>query len=169
MSVSCIPNNTEHPLFWYRQSHLLIHKSRVFDVNTSIHLADLMLKVVASNNIKVELSYQPIPYSRMRYLMILQCPQIQRQPFLITRNHARALSSQSITFCPMRCSPGKSGYYLIPNIMLIRSWMMKTARERLGKKRLALAMGLHARLGKECPLMELGSDLVWAIVFDFKS
>jgi hypothetical protein len=177
MPVSCIRNNTDHPLFWYRQSHLLLHDNRVYAVNTTNYLAGLMLDVIASNDIKVELSYPPVPFCPLRYLLRLQCPYIHRQPFPITHNISRALTAQPIAFLPMRYMPGDQEYiphiagrsrdFLTPNIKLVRSWMKKIAHDRLCKKRLALVMGLHARLGKECPLMELGADLVWAIVFDF--
>ncbi len=176
MPVHCIQNNTEHPLFWYKRSHLLLHNNRVYAVDTSNHLAALLLKVVTENNIKVEVQYPPVPFCPLRYLIRVQSLFRIDRSLPITHNVAQTLIAQPISFYPMRHLPGDPGYiphiagrtrdFLTPNIKLVRSWMKRVSQEKLGKKRLALAMALHPRLGEGSPLMELGADLVWAILFD---
>ena len=181
MPVALIKTTSEGPLFWYKQSCLLLHKDRLFAVDKDNYLGELMLTTVSDESDrqhKVVLTYPKVPFCPSRYLLRLQYSTISTTtnlsdpPFFPAESASYA--GRGVSFYPMRHLPGDLDYiphvagrsrdFLTPGVRLIRDWMRDTARERIKNKILALAMGLHPRLGANSPLLELGSDLLWSVV-----
>ena len=171
MPISTIQTNSG-PLYWYKNSHLLLHKGRFFAVDTDNYLGELMLTKVTEEKIPLILTYPQVPFCLPNYLLRLQ-PHTPRSLFLYHAGDPQYqgyAAGRSIAFYPTRYLPGNRDYiphiagrsrdYLTPNVKLIRDWMKKIARERIGARKLALAMGLHPRLGEQSPLFELGVDLL---------
>jgi hypothetical protein len=170
MPISRIETN-EGPLFWYKQSHLLLHKDRFFAVDTDNYLGELMLSKVTEKKIPLILSYPQVPFCPPRYLLRLGNV---NGLFLYHSNDSSTcpVAGRSIAFYPKRNLPGNRNYvghiagprdFLTPSFRLIRDWMKKIARVRIEGRKLALAMGLHPRLGVKSPLFELGVDLLLSI------
>ena len=170
---------TEGPLFWYMQSYLLLHKDRFFAVDTDNYLGELMLAKAVKRNIPLILTYPQVPFCPPRYFLRLQ-HHTSQSLFLY---HQDALTptcpvaGRSIAFFPTRLQPWDRDYihnrynrhnrhaerssdFLTPKVKMIRNWMKGIARQRIEGKNLALAMGLHPRLGAQSPLLELGIDLL---------
>ena len=155
------------PLYWYKQSHLLMHKDRVFAVDTCNYLGGLMLHEVSTYKIPVTLTYPEVPFCPPHYLMRIHYTQIKNK---IKNKISNKVTGRGIAFFPMRYLPGDPGYiphtigyprdFLTQSVRLIRDWMRDYARKRIENKILALAMGLHPRLGAQSPLLELNSDLL---------
>lgn len=171
MPISLIETNLG-PLYWYKNSHLLLHKGRFFAVDTDNYLGELMLTKVTERKLPLILTYPQVPFCPPKYLLTLQ-PNTPRSLFLYHSDPVDRpcpVAGRSIGFYPMRYLPGNKNYiphiagrsrdFLTPKIKLIRDWMKKIARERIGARNLALAMGLHPRLGEHSPLFELGVDLL---------
>ena len=172
MPISRIETN-EGPLFWYKQSHLLLHKDRFFAVDTDNYLGELMLSKVTEKKIPLILSYPQVPFCPPRYLLRLGNV---NGLFLYHSNDSPStcpVAGRSIAFYPRRYLPGNRNYvghiagrsmdFLTPNFRMISVWMKKIARGRIEGRKLALAMGLHPRLGVQSPLYELGVDLLLSI------
>ena len=169
MPIYRIETTDAGPVFWYKQSCLLLHNSRFFAVDRENYLGELMLSNVTSEKIPVILSYPPVPFCPPYYILRIQCTATQ---ILFHPNCPHA--GLSISFYPMRYLPGHPGYvlhiagrsrdFLTPHVKLIRGWMKEISQDRIRKKMLALAMGLHPRLGLESPLIGLESDLLWSLV-----
>ena len=169
MPVSLI--TTDHgPLYWYKQSCLLLHKDRFFAVERENYLGELMLTNVATRNIKVILTYPQVPFCPLHYLLKIQYSAIEG----IILIHPPAPVGRSTAFYPMRHLPGDSGYihhitgrssdFLTPGVNKIQDWMRATSRDRIKKRMLALAMGLHPRLGENSPFLGLGDDLLLSLI-----
>ena len=190
MPVYHIETTDTSPLFWYKQSCLVLHKNKFFAVNRDNYLGELILYTLSTEKIPAIISYPAVPFSPPRYLMRLRSSEngehttpntstqspILRHSNTITGfpNQASRVACLSIGFFPIRYLPGEPGHiphiagrsidYLTPSMKIIQNWMRYTSRARIWKKNLALAMGLHSRLGCNSPLLELGSDLIWSIV-----
>jgi len=174
MSIHYIETN-DGPLFWYKQSYLIMHKDRLFVVSTENYLAELMLSEVSEKKIPVVITYPQVPFCPSRYLLRLQYNTILSL-FTPPLHHREDVSftGRSVAFYPMRHIPGDPGYIhhiagrqrdcITPNVNLIKNWMKKVSRARIEKKLLALSMGLHPRLGAGSPLFEIGSDILFSVV-----
>jgi hypothetical protein len=184
-TVHRIENNTGIPLFWYERSRLLLHDERFFAVDPEYYLGELLLETVTTKQVKVILTYPPVPFSQERYLLNLQYVMTMRYrpPEALYVFHSQEglpnpftypITGRSIAFFPMRHLPGDSGYihpvfgqsrdFLTPSILIIQNFMRRVARAAITRRRLTMAMGLHSRLGEGSPIMELGTDLLWSIL-----
>ena len=191
MPIYCIETTDANPLYWYKQSCLLLHNNRLFAVDVDNYLGELILYTAFTEKIPAIISYPTVPFSPPRYLMRLKlCESIAMntwtqnpisfhsntdiQDIQDIQDYATHVTGLSIAFFPIRYLPGEPGYithiagrttdYLTPNMRIIQNWMRDTSRARICKKNLALAMGLHPRIGCNSPLLELGGDLFWSMV-----
>jgi hypothetical protein len=171
MPVSLITTD-QGPLYWYKQSCLLLHNDRFFAVDRSCYLGELMLANVSTKNIKVILTYPQVPFCPLHYLLKIQYRAIEGIILLHPDPPAPSshIAGRSTAFYPMRHLPGDSGYiphiigrsrdFLTPSVNKIQDWMRAAARHRIKKRMLALAMGAHPRLGQNSPLLGLDDDLL---------
>jgi hypothetical protein len=164
------------PLYWYKQSHLLMHKDRIYAVDIFNYLGGLMLREVSTYKIPVTLTYPEVPFCPPHYLLRIHYNTDPRNK--IKNRISNEITSTGMVFFTMRHMPGDPGYiphkrgclrdFLAQSVRRIRDWMRDTARERIRSKILALTMGLHPRLGANSPLLELGSDLLWSVAIILK-
>ena len=157
-------DTNEGPLYFYKHSSLLLHKDRLFAVDRSNYIGELMLTSAAESKAVMILTYPPVPFCPHRYLLRIMF----QSPLNPPAN--TFYTGRSCAFYPMHYLPGDPGYiphvagrsrdFLTPGARLIQSWMRDAARDRIRNKILALAMGSHQRLGATSPLLTLGSDLL---------
>ena len=179
MPVTLIATD-QGPLYWYKQSCLLLHRDRFFAVDRGNYLGELMLANVATKNIKVILTYPQVPFCPLHYLLKIQYRAIEGIVLLhpVTPHDFEDLkdfriAGRSTAFYPMRHLPGSPHYiphitgrsrdFLTPSVDKIQEWMRAASRERIKKRILALAMGLHPRLGGGSPLFGMGDDLLLSL------
>lgn len=168
MPVISLETTDAGPLVWYKQSHLLLHKDRMYAVDRDNYLGGLMLSIASESNTPIVLTYPRVPFCPLRYVLRVQFPSVTND------NGDNHHDGRTINFYPMHHLPGNPGYiphiagrsrdFLTPRVRMVGSWMMDIARERIKNKLLALAMGMHPRLGASSPLFEMGSDLMWSLV-----
>jgi hypothetical protein len=187
MPAFCIETTDKGQLFWYKQSALLMHNNRLFAIHHENYLAEYALRDAFNNKISVVLTYPQVPFCPSHYLlqikyiaqeslsdnMVLFFPVDDISGDDMGQNTGRIIIGRSVLFYPMRKLPGDYGYiphiagrsrdFLTPRARIVLYWMRDIARKRLTAKRMALAMGLHARLGEGSPLLQLGDDIVWAL------
>lgn len=146
-----------------------MHENRFYSLDGENHLHDLMLsKAVDFSDRVITLSYPNVPFFDLNFVLALH--------FIDTSNLGEqdddifSISGRTATFFPMRYLPGHPKYisyrvsgrnrdFLTPMMLIIQNWMRRISRRRLRARHLALAMGMHSRLGSLSPLFVLEADL----------
>lgn len=159
-----ISNDPLHPLHWYTQSGLLMHRDRFYSImdHESLHTIHQM-DPLRMMGLDMNINYPILPFCPDRYVLRIT---YHIRPDAIPHDFDR--------FYAMHRIPGNGGYaehmagrtrdYLTPPMRRIQRWLRAEAQARIKKRRQAVAMGLHDRLGQDSPFQRLGSDLVWHIL-----
>ena len=72
MPIYRIETTDTSPLFWYKQSCLVLHQNKFFAVNRDSYLGELMLYTLSTEKTPAIISYPAVPFCPPRYLMRLQ-------------------------------------------------------------------------------------------------
>lgn len=183
-SLASINTAENGVLYWYKQSALLMHMNKFFSLDSENHLHELVLsKVLKYSKRVVTLSYPDIPFFELNYVLALHFvdasnPGSEPSDENTLEDELFRIIGRSLLFFPMRYLPGHPKYipysvtgrnkdFLTPGMFRIQKWMRMLSRKRLEERKLALAMGLHPRLGLNSSLFVLESDLLRFVVIFF--
>jgi hypothetical protein len=168
-------------LYWYKKSGLLMHDHKIFAIDENNYLSELMLDKVEKNpRLVITLEYPFLPFYGKRDLLSIHvnCDEVENH---YNENPADLiyyddeeffrLVGRTFAFFSMRHLPGHPAYVppgllpsqsrdlLTPKMLTIQGWMRKVSCKRSKSRNLALAMGLHDRLGADSCLFALSHDL----------
>jgi hypothetical protein len=185
MPAFCLETTNEDHLFWYKESSLIMHRSNIFAIHHENYLAERMLTDALKSKAPLVLTYPGVPFSLPHpptdnppwsENLVIFFPVSFTDPADHRRHTTQFYGGISAIFYPSRHIPRSKSCtpcikvpsevlhsFITPNAIIVLNWMRKTARKGLIKKKLALAMGLHSRLGCESLLIGLGADLLCAL------
>jgi len=157
--------STTGPFYWYPQSHLILYDDRLF---SSFRLNESILKLLDFY------THDPKVHKiKLRYMEDLDdiCPpkqwlvaEFSRPPYdppflyLTFGSHRRELWPLRVTW-DAQCVTQLYDHFT-PRVKQLQRFARKRAQDR----RLAFAMGGHARLGEGSLLCMLGEDMIQAIL-----
>jgi hypothetical protein len=152
---------TTEPLYWYRQSQLMMYDNRLYEMSKYLQ--------INMGTFRAVLASHPVPLAEIRCCNVVK--RTLPRKFLLFAFFDVDGVHMIARFTQSRVAGGPKYDHFTAPVLRIQRVVGRWARSRLEARRLALAMATHSRLGQTSGIRVLGLDLLVSVCYmrDFRN